>query len=81
LANVLHLPVFQDENVISYQPKKAWRFNEDTTLLPAKGYYQGMAGKFGEGRIVVLGDSGMISAHLIGRIEISFQSSVKVSSK
>jgi hypothetical protein len=26
-----------------------------------------MAGKFGEGRIVVLGDSGMISAHLIGK--------------
>ena len=58
---------FQDENVVSYQPKKAWRFDKHTTLLPAKGYYQGMAGIFGKGRIVVLGDSGMISAHLIGK--------------
>lgn len=58
---------FKDENVVSYQPKKAWRFDENSTMLPAKGYYQGLAGNFGKGRIVVLGDSGLISAHLIGK--------------
>ncbi len=65
--NMNPILVFQDENVVSYQPKKAWRFDTHTTLFPARGYYQGLAGNYGEGRIVILGDSGMISAHLIGK--------------
>lgn len=61
------LMVFQDKNVVSYQPKKAWLFNEDTTIIPGKGLLQGLAGDFGKGRIVVLGDSSLMSAHLIGK--------------
>jgi hypothetical protein len=65
--NLKPIMVFQDENMISYQPKKAWRFNEDTTTVLAKGLLQGLAGEFGQGRIVVLGDSSLMSAHLIGK--------------
>ena len=65
--NLTPLLVFQSENTISYQPKKAWRFYKDTPVIPAKGLFQGLAGDFGQGRIVILGDSSLMSAHLIGK--------------
>lgn len=65
--NLTPIMVFQNKNIVSYQPKKAWRFNGDTTVIPAKGLFQGLAGDFGRGRIVVLGDSSLMSAHLIGK--------------
>jgi len=64
---LIPLMVFQGENVVIYQPRKAWRFNEDTSVIPAKGLFQGLAGVFGQGRIVILGDSSLMSAHLIGK--------------
>jgi len=59
--------VFSNENIVSYNPKEAWKFNNETKTIPSKGYYQGVAGEYGKGRIVVLGDSSIILAHLIGK--------------
>lgn len=63
---IIPLLVFQNNNIVTYQPKKAWRFNPDTPKIIAKGLLQAAAIEFGNGRVVLLGDSAMISAHLIG---------------
>lgn len=57
--------VFAD-GVVSMQPREAWRFGPETETLPVGGWSQGMALSVGRGRVVVLGDSGMLTAHLIG---------------
>lgn len=57
---------FTKDHIVSYQPEVAWRINQNTKFFAAKGYFQGLAGKVGKGRIVVLGDSSIILAHLIG---------------
>lgn len=59
--------VFNDDNVVSYQPQRAWRFDSETQTIPAKGLYQGVAGEYGKGRIVILGDSSLVGAYLIGK--------------
>lgn len=59
--------VFKGEDIVSYQPKTAWQFNEDTLVMPVNGLFQGLAGSFGYGRIVILGDSSLMSAYLIGK--------------
>lgn len=52
--------------VISYQPQRAWRFNEGTDTVAVAGWAQAIAEPFGRGRVVLLGDSGMLSAHRMG---------------
>ena len=52
--------------VISYNPLEAWRFNPDTPSPPVDGWLQGAARGLGAGRVVVLGEAGMLSAHVSG---------------
>ena len=52
--------------IVSYQPREAWRFVEGTEIADVGGWAEGMALRVGRGRVVVLGDSGMLSAHLVG---------------
>lgn len=53
--------------VVSYQPREAWRFNgPDTGVVDVAGWSQAVAVRVGAGRVVILGDSGMLSAYLVG---------------
>jgi len=54
------------QGVVSMQPRKAWRFDAETEVVPVAGWSQGLALRVGKGRVVVLGDSGMLTAHLVG---------------
>lgn len=53
--------------VISYEPVVAWRFVEGTPAVNVAGWLQAAARVFGSGRVVVLGEAGMLSAQLMGR--------------
>lgn len=52
--------------VISYYPERAWRFTEETPTRPMEGWLQGAALTVGAGRVVVLGEAGMLSAQVSG---------------
>lgn len=54
--------------VISYYPDTAWRFPQPwVPTRPMDGWLQGAALAFGRGRVLVLGEAGMLSAQLFGR--------------
>lgn len=55
-----------EKGTVSLQPREAWRFSEDTEVKEVGGWSQGIALRVGMGRIVMLGDSGMLTAHLVG---------------
>lgn len=61
--------VFNNENIVCYLPRKAWIFNSDCKMIGATGLDQGLAGKSGKGRLVILGDSSLAGAYLIGKKE------------
>ncbi len=65
--NLKPIMQFEDENIVMYQPKVAWQFDHNTDHFSSKGYFQGIAGAYGNGRLAVLGDSSIIQAHLIGK--------------
>jgi hypothetical protein len=52
------------KNVISYYPDTAWRFNEYTPTTSMEGWWQGVAIKDGKGRVVILGESGLMTAQI-----------------
>lgn len=52
--------------VVSYEPVEAWRFSEETPVQNVEGWLQGAALIVGKGRVVVLGEAGMLSAQLMG---------------
>ncbi len=52
--------------VISYHAKVAWRWNAGTPSPRVTGWWQGAARVLGKGRIVVLSESGMLSAQVSG---------------
>ena len=54
------------DNVISYNPDTAWRFREHTPVVPVKNWLQAAAGEFGKGRVIILGEAGMLTAQLVG---------------
>lgn len=54
------------QNVVSYNPDTAWRFNEHTPVIPVQGWQQGVALAYGKGRALILGEAGMLSAQLVG---------------
>jgi len=54
------------QNVVSYNPDTAWRFNEHTPVIPVQGWQQGAALSYGKGRALILGEAGMLSAQLVG---------------
>ncbi|MDX1745601.1 MAG: DUF4350 domain-containing protein [Halobacteriales archaeon] len=64
-VTTLHPLFVLPRDVVSFQPDEAWEFVGVETL-DVEGWTQGVAGTVGEGRVVVLGDSGMLMAHLVG---------------
>ncbi len=53
--------------VISYYPDTAWRFPQPwVPTRPMEGWFQGAALTFGKGRVLVLGEAGMLSAQVSG---------------
>ena len=54
------------KHVISYNPDTAWRFYDNTPVVPVTNWYQASAGSFGKGRVVILGEAGMLTAQLTG---------------
>ena len=58
---------FKGHNTVNYLPQKAWEFHENTITQPATDLLQGAVGLYGKGKIVVLGDSSLLSAYLIGK--------------
>lgn len=53
--------------VISYYPDTAWRFPQPwVPTRSMEGWLQGAALTFGKGRVLVLGDAGMLSAQVTG---------------
>jgi hypothetical protein len=54
------------DHVISYNPDTAWRFYDNTPVVPVTNWYQASAGSFGKGRVVILGEAGMLTAQLTG---------------
>jgi len=54
------------KGVISLHPDTAWRFNESTPSFAVDGWLQGAAMKYGTGRVVVMGEAGMLSAQITG---------------
>jgi hypothetical protein len=47
-------------------PEVAWQFSEKTPRVPAALMFQGVALRFGEGRIAAFGEAAMFSAQLSG---------------
>lgn len=45
------------DGVVSLMPQVAWEFTDETPRIPVGGWLQGAAGRFGNGRIVVLGEA------------------------
>lgn len=45
------------EGVVSLMPEVAWEFTDETRRVPVGGWLHGAAGRFGDGRIVVLGEA------------------------
>lgn len=64
-ADAAPLMIFRP-GIVSLQPEQAWRFAPGTPTVAIGGWAAGMALRVGRGRVVVLGDSGMLSAHLVG---------------
>jgi hypothetical protein len=52
--------------VISFRPERAWQFTDQTPVDDVQGWLQGAALTRGAGRVVVLGEAGMLSAQLMG---------------
>lgn len=65
------------DHVISYNPDTAWRFREHTPVVPVKNWLQAAAGEFGKGRVIILGEAGMLTAQLTGpnRVKVGINSS------
>lgn len=61
------LLTFSGRHVVSYEPEVAWRFTEATPTLAVTGWLQGVTLTWGNGRVVILGEAGMLSAQFMGR--------------
>lgn len=66
-TRVWGLLTFSGPHVISYQPERAWRFSETTPTVAVTGWLQGATLTRGLGRVVILGEAGMLSAQLMAR--------------
>ncbi len=51
---------------VSLEPDTAWQFTPATSRVEIGGWAQGVAGSFGQGRVVVFGEAAMFSAQLGG---------------
>lgn len=59
-------PILALKNYTISMPRVAWQFEEDTPTLDSKGFYQGAYMKYGQGKIVVMGEAAMFTAQLAG---------------
>lgn len=55
------------DNIVSFNPDTAWRFNEHTPVIPVQGWLQAVALTHGKGRVLILGEAGMLSAQVAGQ--------------
>lgn len=55
-------------------PKVAWKFSKKTTTESAAGWLQGACLAYGKGKMVLLGESAMITAQLRGKTKIGMNS-------
>lgn len=53
-----------DDNYNLLMPRTAWEFEQNTTIIPAKGLAQGASLEKGKGRVVVFGEAAMFSAQI-----------------
>lgn len=60
------LMAFSGPYIVSYQPDTAWRFNK-APIVAVNGWLQGVTLTKGSGRVVILGEAGMLSAQFMGR--------------
>jgi hypothetical protein len=59
-------PILALKNYTISSPRVAWQFEEDTPAVSGDGFYQGAYMKYGNGKIVVMGEAAMFSAQLAG---------------
>lgn len=64
-SDITPILVFGPE-IESMQPVRRWEINDDTPRIPVGGWLQGAALRFGAGRVVVYGESGMAVAPRTG---------------
>lgn len=64
------------DHVVSFHPDTAWRFRKHTPVVPVKNWLQAAAGEFGKGRVIILGEAGMLTAQLTGpnRVKVGMNS-------
>ncbi|MEM9337664.1 MAG: DUF4350 domain-containing protein [Bacteroidota bacterium] len=55
-------------------PDVAWKFSGKTKKLDAKGWFQGAYMKYGEGKVVLMGESAMFTAQVRGKTKIGMNS-------
>jgi hypothetical protein len=67
--------------VVSLNPDTAWRFSDRTPTVPVDGWLQGAALRFGAGRVVILGEAGMLSAQLTGERRVPVGMNARVASQ
>lgn len=57
-------------------PKVAWKFDQDTRKIEAKGKAQGAYMTYGKGRLVIFGEAAMFSAQTSGKNKMGFNSPI-----
>lgn len=62
--------MFNNKDIVSYQPQKAWDIMPNTPLTPSDNLYQAAALKYGKGRVVIVAESSLFSAQLVGKDRI-----------
>ena len=55
------------DNVVLFEPKKAWHFQKDTPQTNVAGWMQGAALRFGQGRVAVFGEAAMFTSQRSAR--------------
>lgn len=55
-------------------PDTAWRFNQNTPKTSLEGYSQGAFQEVGKGKIVVLGEAGMVTAQVVNNFKMGLSS-------
>lgn len=61
---------FNKKDIVSYQTEEAWKMFPNTPLLSTSNLYQAAALEHGKGRIVVVAESSLFSAQLVGKNRI-----------
>lgn len=65
--NITGLFKFINKDIVSYQTEEAWKMFPHTPLLPTSNLYQAAALEHGKGRVVIVAESSLFSAQLVGK--------------